>query len=140
MNENGTDSEDFHKYCDNKGPTLILVKTTKNKIFGGFTPLNWSNDGGAIKDFSNQTFIFSLNLKKKFNMINVNNYAIYCSNDHGPEFGNCDFRLNKNLKKGISYVNNSCNFLNNKNLELTGGKGEHECFEIKELEVYKVSY
>ena len=41
MNSNGTRSEDFHRYCDNKGPTLTLVKTTKNKIFGGFTPLDW---------------------------------------------------------------------------------------------------
>ena len=34
MSENGTKSEHFHKYCDNKGPTLTIVKTTKNKIFG----------------------------------------------------------------------------------------------------------
>ena len=43
MSENGTKSEDFHKYCDNKGPTLTLFKTTKNKKFGGFISLNWSN-------------------------------------------------------------------------------------------------
>ena len=36
-------SKDFHKYCDNQGPNLILVKTKKNKIFGGFTPLSWEN-------------------------------------------------------------------------------------------------
>ena len=64
MSENGTNSEDFHKHCDNKGPTLTLVKTTNNKIFGGFTPLNWNIEGKEIKDLNNQTFIFSLNLKK----------------------------------------------------------------------------
>ena len=64
MSENGKKSEDFHKYCDNKGPTLALVKTTKNKIFGGFTPLNWLTEGNGANDPSNQTFIFSLNLKK----------------------------------------------------------------------------
>ena len=69
MSENGTDSKDFHKYCDNKGSTLILVKTTKNKIFGGFTPLNWDNSSYTKIDESNQTFIFSLNLMKKYNMI-----------------------------------------------------------------------
>ena len=36
MRENGTNSDDFHKHCDNKGQTLTLVKTTKNKIFGRF--------------------------------------------------------------------------------------------------------
>jgi len=40
MSKNGNDSDDFHKYCDNKGPTLTLIKTEKNQIFGGFTPLN----------------------------------------------------------------------------------------------------
>ena len=44
MNENGTKANDFHKYCDNKGPTLTLVKTADNKIFGGFTPLNWKSE------------------------------------------------------------------------------------------------
>ena len=67
MSENGSKSEDFHKYCDNKGPTLILIKTTKNKIFGGFSPLSWNNKGGDQFDKSKQTFIFSLNLVK--NMI-----------------------------------------------------------------------
>ena len=43
MSINGRTSKDFHKYCDNKGPTLTIVKTTKNKIFGGFTPLNWDD-------------------------------------------------------------------------------------------------
>ena len=28
MKENGYDSKDFHKYCNDKEPTLILVKTT----------------------------------------------------------------------------------------------------------------
>ena len=37
MSINVGTSKDFHKYCDNKGPTLTIVKTTKNKIFGGFT-------------------------------------------------------------------------------------------------------
>ena len=64
MSENGSKSKDFHKYCDNKGSTLTIIKTTKNQIFGGFTPLEWNINGGYLKDESNQTFLFSLNLKK----------------------------------------------------------------------------
>ena len=41
MSENGYASKDFHKFCDNQGPTLLLIETKDNKIFGGFTPLNW---------------------------------------------------------------------------------------------------
>ena len=140
MSENGSNSEDFHKYCDNKGPTLTLIKTTKNKIFGGFTPLNWNSQVGIFKDINNQTFIFSLNSKKKYNMINKIGNAIYCNRDNGPNFGNSDFGLRKNMLKGDTCANTSCNFLSNNNLGLTGGKGLFEVFETKELEVYKVIY
>ena len=140
MSENGTNSIDFHKYCDNKGPSLTLVKTTKNKIFGGFTPLSWKNKGNNLKDKSNQTFIFSLNLKKKFNMIKKNEVGIYCSKDYGPRFGAGDFGLRENMKNGETYANECCNFLSNNNLELTGGKGDNENFNTEELEVYKVIY
>ena len=58
MSENGTKSEDYHKYCDNKGPTLTLVKTIKNKIFGGFTPLNWKNTGNQLYDKSIKLLFF----------------------------------------------------------------------------------
>ena len=44
------------------------------------------------------------------------------------------------MKKGESYANDSCNFLSNKNLELTGGKGVSEHFDTEELEVYRVIY
>ena len=140
MSENGTNSIDFHKYCDNKGPSLTLVKTTKNKIFGGFTPLSWNTEGKHIEDINNQTFIFSLNLKKKFNMIKKNEVGIYCSKDYGPRFGAGDFGLRENMKNGETYANECCNFLSNNNLELTGGKGDNENFNTEELEVYKVIY
>ena len=140
MSEKGTKSFDFHKYCDNKGPTLTLVKTTKNKIFGGFTPLNWNKEGGGINDFSNKTFIFSLNLKKKFNMIKKNGLGIQCYSENGPTFGECDIQIGNNMKTGITFANSSCNFLRENNLELTGGKGDCEYFETEELEVYKVIY
>ena len=43
MSENGFTSKDFHYYCDNKGPTLILIKTSNDVIIGGFTPFNWES-------------------------------------------------------------------------------------------------
>ena len=139
MSKDGSNSENFHKLCDNKGPTLILIKTTKNKIFGGFTPLNWSNKIEEICDESNQTFIFSLNLMKKYNLINNKKVAIVCRS-WGPSFGCDDFCLNKDMKKGSIYANEYCNFLSNNNLELTGGKGDYESFNTEEFEVYKVIY
>ena len=80
-----------------------------------------------------------MNTIKKYDLINKNNPAIYTNG--GPRFGASDFNLGcnkKNMKNCISYANKRCNFLSNNNLELTGGKGDHENFEPEELEVYKV--
>ena len=109
MSENGSKSEDFHKYCDNKGPTLILIKTTKNKIFGGFSPISWNNKGGNQFDESNQTFIFSLNLVKKYDMISTKKKSLKF-NSNGPVFGDCDIEILQNMKQGYSYANSSCIF------------------------------
>ena len=40
---NGWAASSFHSYCDNKGPTVTVVKSG-NYIFGGYTEKNW--DGG----------------------------------------------------------------------------------------------
>ena len=141
MTENGTDGKSFHKFCDNKGPTLILIKTTKNKIFGGFTPLNWENDAKSKLDESNQTFIFSLNLNKKFDMINVKKKAIQGFQvDSGPNFGDYDLGLSNCLKEGRTFANSNCNYLSNNKLELTGGTGNDEYFQTEEVEVYQIIY
>ena len=44
------------------------------------------------------------------------------------------------MKNGQTYGNSRGNFLSNNNLELTGGKGEFENFEVEECEVYKSLY
>ena len=92
-------------------------------------------------DESNQTFIFSLNLNKKYDMINMKKKAIQgFAKGYGPNFGDYDFGLHKNLKEGESYANESCNYLSNHNLDLTGGKGNNESFKTEEFEVFQVLY
>ncbi len=137
MSENGYYGSDFHKYCNIEEPTLILIKTKCDKIFGGFTPLSWGKEE-FVKDHLNQTFIFSLNRNKKFDIINKNNYAIRCLGDEGPVFGNCDIKLGKDLRKIESYSDG--HYFSKNNLELTGEKGKYQDFETKEFEVFKVIY
>jgi hypothetical protein len=140
MNKNGNSSKDFHKYCDNNGPTLTLIKTINNKIFGGFTPLNWDISGVDKIDENNQTFIFSLSSMKKYDMINKDKSAICCNREYGPSFGASDFCILSNMKKGETYANEVTNFLSNNNLELTGGEGNNEYFDVDNFEVLKVLY
>ena len=35
-------AKSFHDYCDNKGPTLIVIKSSEGWIFGGYTTQSWS--------------------------------------------------------------------------------------------------
>ena len=37
----GWKASDFHRLCDEVGWTLVIVETTKDFIFGGFTTLDW---------------------------------------------------------------------------------------------------
>ena len=140
MSVNGTNSEDFHNICDNKGPTLTLIKTTKNKVFGGFTPLNWNNDKGNIYDELNQSFIFSLNSKKKYDKKEKEKFAIQSQSKYGPIFGNYDFCLKENMKTGEAYATEKSFYLPINNLEILGENQSRDSFEAEELEIYKVIY
>ena len=40
----GNTPADFHRCCDNKGPTLVLVKS-REYIFGGYTSQSWESPG-----------------------------------------------------------------------------------------------
>ena len=39
--EHGYSAKSFHEYCDEKGPTLIVIKSTGGWIFGGYTTQSW---------------------------------------------------------------------------------------------------
>ena len=41
----GKAPDDFHRCCDNKGPTLVLIKSGEY-IFGGYTSQSWESPGG----------------------------------------------------------------------------------------------
>ena len=37
----GWAAKTFHSLCDNKGPTVTIVKDTNNNIFGGYISISW---------------------------------------------------------------------------------------------------
>ena len=41
--KDGWAAADFHRLCDNKGPTVTLVKSSAGRISGGFTTLSWTS-------------------------------------------------------------------------------------------------
>ena len=38
--EDGFSFDEYHSRCDYVGPTLMIVKSDKNKIFGGYTEIS----------------------------------------------------------------------------------------------------
>jgi len=74
MSRDGSNCSDFHRLCDNKGETLLLFKTSKNYLFGAYTPLNWTSPAsGEVNDSNdNLTFLFSLNKMQKYSKISGN--------------------------------------------------------------------
>jgi hypothetical protein len=52
--------KNFHDWCDNKGPTISLVRSSKGKICGGYTSVSWACPiyGRVHKD--NSSFLFSV--------------------------------------------------------------------------------
>ena len=99
--------EDFHKNCDNKGSTIILVETTNGRRFGAFASLSWkSNDQWVNDPFA---CIFSFDNHKKYKLL-IPEYAYYGGKGYGPHFGGGDqlgFYNNGNDGKDV----NSMGFL-----------------------------
>ena len=60
----GFDAAKFHQLCDNKGPTITLIKSVKGLIFGGFSSINWARNVNNFKSVPG-SFLFSLSKKTK---------------------------------------------------------------------------
>jgi len=127
----------FHGKCNDQGPTVTVVLSTTNYVFGGFTKQSWKSSAAYVHD--PKAFIFSLNHKTKHNN-QKNNNSIYTHPSYGPTFGGGN----------DIYISDNCNANNfsysssNSTYELppnTNGQvyfaGAYN-FTVKEIEVYAV--
>ena len=48
----------FHASCDNKGPTIVLIRTSDGKSYGGYTSVSWVGTGSYQPD--GQAFLFRM--------------------------------------------------------------------------------
>ncbi|KAK8794764.1 hypothetical protein WA158_001745 [Blastocystis sp. Blastoise] len=91
--EHNYSASEFHKYCDNKGETVTLIKHKgKNNhinIFGGYTDQDWDRNSGDKSP--SKEFLFTLNNEHNIPptqyLHNGNGRGIYCSSSYGPVFG-----------------------------------------------------
>jgi hypothetical protein len=145
----GFGAEDFHLKCDNKSPTLTIIKAQESGyIFGGYTEAEWDSTYEYRVDPN--TFLFSLTNKDakpcKMNVTDPTR-AIYGHVDFGPIFGGDEDGDNDDL-----FIGHNAN-TNEKSLSNLGGNFKHpeyscsseeaksflagsECFRLNEIEVY----
>ena len=129
---------DFHRYCDEKGPTITLCESLSGKRFGGYTSVSW--DLKNIDYTDNYAFIFSLDNKKIYNK--GNDKRIYCGHNHGIHFWAASLALIWNEDGKFIGEDQSSHFTKNSGAfnvprnELSGA----DKFSLKEMEVYQVIF
>ena len=126
--------DDLIKKCENKGPTILIIKSNKEQIFGGYTEKNWVKNKSI---HSPDSFLFNINIKKKF--INKDGY-IHILSEFG--YGSNHFyelQLYNNFLSNINYCRQLTDYKNSysKQYELTNGDNK---FNIQEIEVFKVNF
>lgn len=131
-------STTFHQLCDNKGPTLTLIKTSDGKRIGGFTFKDWNkNTNNYISD--NKAFLFDLDKNQRYNVVNADK-AIYSGGEYGPIFGgHHDLIIYKNCfveQKGGYYYKFNNSYYDYSNC--SDDNKNQMFFKVEEMEVYQI--
>jgi len=88
----GWDAADFHRCCDNNGPTISICKSESGTVFGGFTETLWASTNLYGADPKKTSFIYILN-KNRIKMEKLpltgkhNDKAVVHNNDNCCVFG-----------------------------------------------------
>ena len=97
----GWDAADFHRVCDNRGPTVVLVagkwqSDGRGFVAGGYLAASWSSDEGLLVDCASArgSFLFSLVDSADHGPVVLpvkdsveGEWAQVCSDKIGPAFG-----------------------------------------------------
>jgi len=140
----GMTAYNFHNKCDNKGKTICLFLNDKDNIFGGYSSIPWTNNGGDKT--SNDCFLFTLS-----NIYNteptkfpyVQERSVFHNSNYGPAFGaGSDLFLYNNFTSdntngsGFPY---SFQDTLGKGKSIFTGDFNNKYFKLKEIEVFKIS-
>lgn len=142
---NGFGAKNFHQCCDNKGPTIIIIKSNHNRIFGGFTDIDWTTPEKHKQVMGRgNTFVFTFQ-KDKFGIRSLHrmkcvqgHYEVSHYPEGGPCFGSNEFLMLHGGQSGqtlpYSISKNKTRKAGSDALYIAGS----EFFNVVELEVYSV--
>ena len=129
-------TQTFYNKCSGKYPTVVFVKTTKGRRFGGYSSIPWKNlNGGFERDEEN--FIFSLDKQKKYIIQKpedaIETHSVYFAFGGGNDF----YVYNQCTSCTNNYNNNSGTYNTTEKNELNGGE---QNYTVSSYEVYQIGY
>lgn len=140
----GWTPKDFHRLCNDQGVTITFMKTSKDKVCGGFTTIPWGDLGGykPVVEGQDHCYLFSIDSQTLYPVKDFQN-AVWHQKDYGPWFGmkgNLGINYGKQMNapnNGFSNIGRSFDIPSDSkgNSVLTG---EEQNFTCTEIEVFKV--
>jgi hypothetical protein len=132
----GFGPKDFHNACDNKGPSISIIRTKQGDLCGGYSPLPWSSDGDETTH--PDLFLFTLSNPHK---IPPTQFKLKKGSPFG-QLNDAEFHI----AFGFGFLvrgRGLGTFEWNAHYEDTTGKGEHlftgrSLCPIEDIEVYRV--
>ena len=164
--EHGYTAVSFHECCDDKGPTLVIIKSSEGWIFGGYTTQSWKykekqNNGYYYDDDLDrdisvvddpEAFIFTLKnphgvKPTQFKRDQAGECSIYTDPEAGPIFG-LDIVIgdmcneeNSCIIGKLSHLQYECHPQYKSSLFVkTNGPHEINLFSVLDYEVYCIDY
>ncbi|EFC38782.1 predicted protein [Naegleria gruberi] len=151
----GFSAKNFHEKCDNKGPTLSLIKSEHGNIFGGYTSVSWQSPENATYFPDESVFLFKVidvNGQLELKVLKLQNgkqsNSVLMRDIYSVSYGfPCDLYIcNESATGDYSYSNLGGSF------ELPEGivegsqqagnylhGGTRNNFKVKEIEVFKIN-
>ena len=131
----------FHSKCDRVGPTVTVILSTKDKVFGGYTSEPWGFDttGKRAFKYDPTAFVYSLTHKAKCATQKDQQYSIADNSSLGPCFG-----YGHDIYIGDSCNTYTGNYCAPVTYELPAGADSQTFlagsynYTVKEIEVYAV--
>lgn len=141
----GFDETIFHQHCDHQGPTMTIILSNNNYLFGGYTAIPWTSENGSYKT-DNTAFLFTLTNPHripptKYMIRSANTqYAVYHHPSFGSTFGSGhDLCLTNNrIENGTSYSSFSGTFYDTTGKGNTTFTGAYN-FTPSDVEVYRLA-
>ena len=136
----GDSAEDFHLHCDGYAPLIILIKTTKNVVFGGFTEKPFYSTKKRIGNKDDNAFIFSVDRMKTYE-VEKGTIATCSFRDYGPVFAGFEhnniYLFDDFFTDPGNVAEKGDRFRTTENYEINLGE---EKFFVEEMEIYQVLF